>query len=236
MQAGVAVHGATPALAVSRNGARGTCARRPAPCAPTSWSWRPTATPTICGPGCDAASCRCTARSSPASRCRMRIMPTRLGAVRDRARHGVLPARPRQPPADGRPQPSARHQRTARAAIPDRLRAHGCGPRCEAHAGRMRGAANSAITPDHYPHVHEPDESVLVCLGYNGRGVAMSTAMGPQLARRVIGRRHRHADHHAKGDPVPRPVAIRGEGAGGVRTDPGFPGVVTCEGGGQTLT
>ena len=44
-----------------------------------------------------------------------------------------------------------------------------------------------AITPDHYPHVHEPDESVLVCLGYNGRGVAMSTAMGPQLARRIVG-------------------------------------------------
>ena len=44
-----------------------------------------------------------------------------------------------------------------------------------------------AITRDHYPHVHEPDESVLVCLGYNGRGVAMSTAMGPQLARRIVG-------------------------------------------------
>jgi glycine/D-amino acid oxidase-like deaminating enzyme len=44
-----------------------------------------------------------------------------------------------------------------------------------------------AYTPDHYPHVHEPDESVLVCLGYNGRGVAMSSAMGPQLARRVLG-------------------------------------------------
>jgi glycine/D-amino acid oxidase-like deaminating enzyme len=44
-----------------------------------------------------------------------------------------------------------------------------------------------AITPDHYPHVHEPDRSVLVCLGYNGRGVAMSTAMGQQLAKRVIG-------------------------------------------------
>jgi glycine/D-amino acid oxidase-like deaminating enzyme len=44
-----------------------------------------------------------------------------------------------------------------------------------------------AITPDHYPRVHEPDESVLVCLGYNGRGVAMSTAMGPQLAKRVVG-------------------------------------------------
>jgi glycine/D-amino acid oxidase-like deaminating enzyme len=44
-----------------------------------------------------------------------------------------------------------------------------------------------AITPDHYPHLHEPDETVLVCLGYNGRGVAMSTAMGLELARRATG-------------------------------------------------
>ena len=46
-----------------------------------------------------------------------------------------------------------------------------------------------AVTTDHYPHIHEPDEAVLVCLGYNGRGVAMSTAMGPELARRAIGGR-----------------------------------------------
>jgi glycine/D-amino acid oxidase-like deaminating enzyme len=44
-----------------------------------------------------------------------------------------------------------------------------------------------AYTPDHYPHIHEPDENVLVCLGYNGRGVAMSSAMGPQLATRILG-------------------------------------------------
>jgi glycine/D-amino acid oxidase-like deaminating enzyme len=44
-----------------------------------------------------------------------------------------------------------------------------------------------AYTPDHYPHIHEPDDGVLVCLGYNGRGVAMSSAMGPQLARRAMG-------------------------------------------------
>ena len=42
-----------------------------------------------------------------------------------------------------------------------------------------------AATTDHYPHVHEPHETVLACLGYNGRGVAMSSAMGPELARRV---------------------------------------------------
>jgi glycine/D-amino acid oxidase-like deaminating enzyme len=44
-----------------------------------------------------------------------------------------------------------------------------------------------AITPDHYPHVHEPAENLLISLGCNGRGVALSTAMGGQLARRLVG-------------------------------------------------
>jgi glycine/D-amino acid oxidase-like deaminating enzyme len=43
-----------------------------------------------------------------------------------------------------------------------------------------------AITPDHYPHVHEPAQNLLISLGCNGRGVALSTAMGAQLARRLI--------------------------------------------------
>jgi glycine/D-amino acid oxidase-like deaminating enzyme len=44
-----------------------------------------------------------------------------------------------------------------------------------------------AITADHYPHVHEPADNILVSLGCNGRGVALSTAMGAQLAHRLIG-------------------------------------------------
>ena len=44
-----------------------------------------------------------------------------------------------------------------------------------------------AVTPDHYPHIHEPAPGVLVCVAYNGRGVAMATAMGPQLAKRTLG-------------------------------------------------
>jgi glycine/D-amino acid oxidase-like deaminating enzyme len=43
-----------------------------------------------------------------------------------------------------------------------------------------------AMTRDHYPHVHEPARGVLACLGYNGRGVALATAMGSQIARRLI--------------------------------------------------
>lgn len=44
-----------------------------------------------------------------------------------------------------------------------------------------------AVTPDHYPHLHEPAPGVIACLAYNGRGVAMATAMGEQVARRVMG-------------------------------------------------
>jgi glycine/D-amino acid oxidase-like deaminating enzyme len=42
------------------------------------------------------------------------------------------------------------------------------------------------MTPDQYLHIHEPADGVLICLGYNGRGVAMGTAMGAQLARRLM--------------------------------------------------
>ena len=44
-----------------------------------------------------------------------------------------------------------------------------------------------AITTDHYPHLHEPDRNVIACLGYNGRGIAMGTAMGAEIARRITG-------------------------------------------------
>jgi glycine/D-amino acid oxidase-like deaminating enzyme len=42
-----------------------------------------------------------------------------------------------------------------------------------------------AMTRDQYPHVHEPASGVLTCLGYNGRGIAMATVMGAELARRL---------------------------------------------------
>jgi glycine/D-amino acid oxidase-like deaminating enzyme len=43
-----------------------------------------------------------------------------------------------------------------------------------------------AMTADHYPHVHEPGPGALAYLGCNGRGVALATAMGQQLAQRLI--------------------------------------------------
>lgn len=46
-----------------------------------------------------------------------------------------------------------------------------------------------AVTPDFYIHMHEPEDNVHICLGYSGRGVAMGTAMGGVLARRINGAR-----------------------------------------------
>jgi glycine/D-amino acid oxidase-like deaminating enzyme len=45
-----------------------------------------------------------------------------------------------------------------------------------------------AMTADHYPHVHEIEPGLIACLGYNGRGVALSTAMGGELARFILGK------------------------------------------------
>jgi glycine/D-amino acid oxidase-like deaminating enzyme len=42
-----------------------------------------------------------------------------------------------------------------------------------------------AITRDHVPHVHSPAPGVWTCLGYSGRGVALASALGAQLAHKI---------------------------------------------------
>ena len=44
-----------------------------------------------------------------------------------------------------------------------------------------------ALTGDRLPHLHEPEPGLIVGLGYNGRGVAISQVMGRTLAERVLG-------------------------------------------------
>jgi glycine/D-amino acid oxidase-like deaminating enzyme len=48
-------------------------------------------------------------------------------------------------------------------------------------------AGRVAITRDSMPHIHEPESGLTVVLGYNGRGVALATAMGKHLADRLTG-------------------------------------------------
>lgn len=50
-----------------------------------------------------------------------------------------------------------------------------------------RWGGQIALTQDHLPHLHEPRAGLLVGLGYNGRGVAMSNVLGRVMAERVLG-------------------------------------------------
>lgn len=69
-----------------------------------------------------------------------------------------------------------------------------------------RWGGHIAITDDHLPHLHEPQPGLLVGLGYNGRGVAMSTVVGRMLSERVLG-----ADPNSLALPVSqiKPVFFR---------------------------
>lgn len=44
-----------------------------------------------------------------------------------------------------------------------------------------------AMTKDHFPHLHEIEPGLIAGLGFNGRGVAMATAMGQVLADKASG-------------------------------------------------
>ena len=48
-------------------------------------------------------------------------------------------------------------------------------------------AARDTITPELLPHLYEPCPGLFSAIGYNGRGLAIGTALGSVLARRVLG-------------------------------------------------
>jgi glycine/D-amino acid oxidase-like deaminating enzyme len=50
-----------------------------------------------------------------------------------------------------------------------------------------RWHARDTITPDLVPHLYEPAPGLLSALGGNGRGLAIGTALGSVLARRLLG-------------------------------------------------
>jgi len=58
-----------------------------------------------------------------------------------------------------------------------------------------RWAGRVGMTADHRPHLHQPAPGLTIAIGYNGRGLALGTAMGRALAR-----------HLADGAPLPLPV------------------------------
>lgn len=80
-------------------------------------------------------------------------------------------------------------------------------PQLKNVAWRYKWGGRIAITEDRLPHLHEPAKGLVIGLGYNGRGVAMSHVMGRVLAERAMGRAPEDLDF-----PVTdlRPMPFRG--------------------------
>jgi glycine/D-amino acid oxidase-like deaminating enzyme len=73
-------------------------------------------------------------------------------------------------------------------------------PQLEGVEYEYRWAGRIAITRDFLPHVHTPAEGLTIALGYNGRGIAMATTLGQHLAAFMSGA--------AQGLPLP-PTSIK---------------------------
>ena len=63
-----------------------------------------------------------------------------------------------------------------------RLSAHRMFPQLKGVAWQHAWGGYIAVTTDHYPHLNLLGEGIIAGLGYNGRGVAMATAMGKVMA------------------------------------------------------
>lgn len=48
-------------------------------------------------------------------------------------------------------------------------------------------AGRVGITTDHIPHLHSPESDLFIACGFNGKGVAMATALGERMARHLTG-------------------------------------------------
>ncbi len=54
------------------------------------------------------------------------------------------------------------------------------------------------VTPDHLPHIHEPEPGLMTMVGCQGRGVGLMTAAGPRLADYLL---------HGDPDVLPLPIS-----------------------------
>ena len=60
-------------------------------------------------------------------------------------------------------------------------------PQLEGVPLEYRWSGRVALTKDFLPHVHQPKPGLSMLLGYNGRGIALSTSLGRHLAMNLLG-------------------------------------------------
>jgi glycine/D-amino acid oxidase-like deaminating enzyme len=55
-------------------------------------------------------------------------------------------------------------------------------PALEGVAIERRWFGRVAMTPDHLPHLHEPQDGLIAAVGCQGRGVGLMTSLGARIA------------------------------------------------------
>jgi glycine/D-amino acid oxidase-like deaminating enzyme len=59
-------------------------------------------------------------------------------------------------------------------------------PQVRALPIEFRWAGRVAMTADHLPHVHRPFDNLTMAVGYNGRGVALASALGTAIGENIL--------------------------------------------------
>lgn len=65
---------------------------------------------------------------------------------------------------------------------------HGFFPEARSMPLEFHWTGRVAMTRDHLPHVHQPASGLTMALGYNGRGVAMASALGTAIGAHLLDR------------------------------------------------
>ena len=148
-------------------------------------SWRPTPIPMDCFRASPRRSCRCIPSRSPPRRCRPTWRRRSCRKGRRCPTPGASSSTTAKQPTAGWCLAAAAAWRCRRAqadwAHLERalLRLY---PALSDVAIEKRWFGRVAMTPDHLPHIHEPEKGLLAVVGCQGRGVGLMTALGKRIA------------------------------------------------------
>ena len=106
----------------------------------------------------------------------------RPGGFRFPAHPRLLPQEPRRPAGARRPRPHGAAEERRRLGASAARDAAALSRAFRRRRSSGTGSVGSRMTPDHLPHIHEPEPGLVTAVGCQGRGVGLMTALGARLA------------------------------------------------------
>ena len=174
-------------------------------CGPRRLSWRPTPIPMDCFRASPRRSCRCIPSRSRPRRCRPTLRRRSCRKGRRCRTRGASSSTTARAPTAGWCLAGAAAWRCRRVRPTGRIcSARWCGSirRSADVPIEKRWFGRVAMTPDHLPHIHEPEKGLLAVVGCQGRGVGLMSALGKRMAGYLGQRRCNAVAVPAVADPA----------------------------------